>query len=133
MKVTGNISVGIDETPSSIIHPVVMAAKKVVKQPPAPTHGAVSGGMVGMGLPRKLQDRRVQRRTSVCCQNFNEFIILNFEIYNRTFLPSHWLLIPPLDGEMMEMTSNDLYMTTKQVLSYIFMIFVIVFYCISNE
>jgi hypothetical protein len=68
LKVTGNISVGEDDnTPNAMMATQQQVAKKVTKPVGggAVTHNSGNAGMVGMGLPRKLQERRVQRRTSV--------------------------------------------------------------------
>ncbi|KAJ1548647.1 hypothetical protein HK405_001325 [Cladochytrium tenue] len=58
LQVAGGISVGLDSQPA------VPAAQKAPRLPKSAA-GPVNAGMVGVGVARKSQDRRVQRRTSV--------------------------------------------------------------------
>lgn len=61
VKVTGGIVVGIDTKPA-----VVTSSPPKLSRTSSKTGGvaSVSAGMVGLGMPRKAQDRRLQRRTS---------------------------------------------------------------------
>ncbi|KAJ3087204.1 hypothetical protein HK102_011592, partial [Quaeritorhiza haematococci] len=69
VKATGGISVVIDQSPNALIAPAAGAnvggmhhqhpgAKKTIKG------GAMPPPQVGMGLPKKMQERRIHRRTS---------------------------------------------------------------------
>ncbi|KAJ3327303.1 hypothetical protein HDU76_012036 [Blyttiomyces sp. JEL0837] len=69
VKVTGNISVVTDGAthPTPVVTGSAPTKKPLVKQSSSSSvvnPGAPNAGMVGLGLPRKIQDRRIQRRTS---------------------------------------------------------------------
>ncbi|KAI9355993.1 hypothetical protein DFJ73DRAFT_641345 [Zopfochytrium polystomum] len=63
IKVTGGIAVGVDAHHPPVATPQRKASRTSAAATPSAT-GSAGAGMVGLGVPRKLQDRRVQRRTS---------------------------------------------------------------------